>query len=415
MSLVSMLNNKRLSVSPTPPYDPLYAFVRENHIAISGSGQGMLAGLTFAAKDVFKILGSTYSNGHPEWLRTHGPDDFTSSTIVKLLDEGADLVGKTVCDELCFSISGENWNYGSPLNAHDIRRLAGGSSSGSGVATAAGYVDFALGSDCLGSVRVPASYNGVFGARPSYKRVPSDGEAPYCASMDVLGYMANSPDVFRKVSKVLLGEDSTKVEFKKLLIAKDCFDVVNPNVYKDLKPAIDHIGKHLAAVEEVVVSPEGLDKWIKVFQLVQGYEVWESYGGWISKYRPRLSRGPKERLEWVSTITRKQYKEAFARKEEISQQIRELVSTDGILCLPTAASIAPLRSSPLEEINATRLLSTYLLCISPLSGIPQFTLPMILSEGVPLGLSLFGAFGSDLALAEFSATVVESFLNKDKA
>ena len=79
---VSMLNNKRLSVSPTPPYDPLYAFVRENHIAISGSGQGMLAGLTFAAKDVFKILGSTYSNGHPEWLRTHGPDDFTSSTIV---------------------------------------------------------------------------------------------------------------------------------------------------------------------------------------------------------------------------------------------------------------------------------------------------------------------------------------------
>jgi amidase len=233
--------------------------------------------------------------------------------------------------------------------------------------------------------------------------------------MDVLGYMANSPDVFRKVSKVLLGEDSTKVEFKKLLIAKDCFDVVNPNVYKDLKPAIDHIGKHLAAVEEVVVSPEGLDKWIKVFQLVQGYEVWESYGGWISKYRPRLSRGPKERLEWVSTITRKQYKEAFARKEEISQQIRELVSTDGILCLPTAASIAPLRSSPLEEINATRLLSTYLLCISPLSGIPQFTLPMILSEGVPLGLSLFGAFGSDLALAEFSATVVESFLNKDKA
>lgn len=406
---INMLNAQRLSVSPVPPYDPLQAFVRDNHIALSGSGQGSLAGLTFAAKDVFKILGSAYGNGHPEWLRTHDPDDFTASTILRLLDEGADLVGKTVCDELCFSISGENWNYGSPINPHDPRRFAGGSSSGSGAATAGGLVDFALGSDCLGSVRVPASYNGVFGARPSYKRVPSDGEAPYCASMDVLGYMCSTPAIFRLVSRVLLGEDTTKVEFNKLLIAKDCFDAINPIVYKELKPAIDHIGKHLPSVEEVVISPEGLDKWIKVFQIVQGYEVWESYGGWVSKYRPRLSRGPKERLEWVSTITRKQYKEAYAQKEEISQHIRNLLSSGGILCLPTAASVAPLRSSALDEINTTRLQSSYLLCISPLSGVPQFTLPMVFSDGVPLGLSLISAFGADMALAEFSASVVESY------
>lgn len=409
MTPTKMLNNPRLTVTPNPPYDALQAFVRENHIAVSGSGHGPLTGLTFAAKDVFKILGSTVGNGHPEWLRTHGPDEFTASTIVRLLEAGADLVGKTVCDELCFSISGENWNYGSPLNPHDPRRFTGGSSAGSGAAVAGGYADFSLGSDCLGSVRVPASYNGVFGVRPTYKRVPSDGEAPYCASMDVFGYMASTPDVFRRVSEVMLGEDKNTTPLTRLKIAKDCFDAVDPKVYAELKPAIDHIASYMESTEEVILSEEGLDQWIKVFQHVQGYEVWESYGGWIDKYRPRLSRGPKERLAWASTITRQQYQEALVRKAEISDRIREVVGSGGVLCLPTAASVAPLRSAPIEDINATRLQSTYLLCVSPLSGIPQITLPMVFSEDMPLGLSLLSSVDTDLALARLSATVVESY------
>ena len=185
MNSNNMLNNKKLSVSSTPPYDALQSFVRENHIALQGSGEGSLEGLVFGVKDVFKILGSTWGNGHPEWLRTSNPDEFTSPMITKLLEDGADLVGKTICDELCFSISGENWNYGCPINPHDARRLTGGSSSGSAAATAGGLVDFALGSDCLGSVRVPASYNGVLGMRPTYQRVPNDGEVKYCDSMEV--------------------------------------------------------------------------------------------------------------------------------------------------------------------------------------------------------------------------------------
>lgn len=130
----NLLDNKRLSVSPEPPYDVLQSFVRANHIALEGTAEGPLSDLVFAAKDVFKIVGSTWGNGHPEWLRNSPPDEFTSSTIVSLLNAGADLVGKTVCDELCFSISGENWHYGNPINPHDPRRLTGGSSSGSGAA-----------------------------------------------------------------------------------------------------------------------------------------------------------------------------------------------------------------------------------------------------------------------------------------
>lgn len=401
MSENTLLNNERLSVAATPPYDPLQSFVRENHIALEGSGKGKLANLTFAAKDVFAIQGSTYANGHPKWLETHEPDTFTASAITKLLESGADLVGKTVCDELCFSISGENWHYGSPLNPHDVRRYAGGSSSGTAAATAGGLVDFAIGSDCLGSVRVPAAYNGVFGMRPTYERVANDGEAPYCASMDVLGYVAKDVDVFVKISEVLLGEDKREVEFKRLYIARDCFDTVDPEVRDALMPVVDQACRNLEQSKEVDVASDGLESWVEVFRYVQGYEVWQSYGGWINKYRPFINRGPKERLEWAAQISHQEYAKAEAKRQELIAYFRDFLADDTVLVLPTAASIAPLRTASLEEINRTRSQSSSLLCISPLTGAPQVTVPFATLQGMPLGLSFISAVGTDMELVRF--------------
>lgn len=408
MPITTMLNNPRLDVSPDAPYDPLQAFVRENHIALQGSGVGPLAGLKFAIKDVWKVLGSTCGNGHPEWLRTHAPDEFTSSIVTKLLNAGGDLVGKTVCDELCFSISGENWNYGSPINPHDPRRYTGGSSCGS-AAAAGGLVDFSLGSDCLGSVRVPAGYNGLLALRPTFGRVPGDGEAPYCASMDVVGFMSASPDTFERLAPVMLEEDEVPADFKRLVIAEDCFRAVNADVAEALQPAVDHMARYFDQVETVTVSPEGLAEWIDVFRIIQGYQVWESYGGWIRKYRPRLSRGPKERLEWASTITLQQFNEATAKRRDICARIDEVLPAGSVMVLPTAASVAPLRTASLEEISATRLQSTNLLCISPLTGVPQLQLPMIKQHEVPLGISLLSPKGTDLALCRLGAKMVREF------
>ena len=410
----NMLNNKKLSVSEEPPYDVLQAFVRENHIAINGSGEGPLMGMVFAAKDVFKILGSTVGNGHPEWLRTHEPDDFTSSIILQLLEAGADLVGKTIADELCYSISGENWNYGAPINPHDPRRYTGGSSSGSAAATAGGLVDFALGSDCLGSVRVPAAYNGILGMRPTFHRVPSDGEVPYCESFDMPGFMAASPEIFRKVAEVLLGTDEKLERVKRLVIAKDCFEAVNQNVAEALKPAVDYLKENMDEVKEVIVSKEGLKEWAEIFRVIQGYEVWKSYGGWVRKYQPHLNRGPKERLEWASTVTMKEYKEAYAKRKGIMEQVGELVADGGVICLPTAASVAPLRTASLEEINATRLQSTHLTCISPLTETPQINLPMVSQYDVPLGLGIIGEWGTDRAMVDFAANMVLNFKKEKK-
>jgi amidase len=405
----TLLNNPRLSVSSNPPYDALQAFVRDNHIALEGSKEGSLKDYVFAAKDVFMIKGSTVGNGHPDWLSTHGPDPFTSSAITTLLDVGADLVGKTICDELCYSISGENWHYGSPINPHDVRRFTGGSSSGSGAATAGGLVDFALGSDCLGSVRMPASYNGLLGMRPTYQRIANDGEAPYCISMDVLGYVANDPDVFTEVSKVLLKEDQEKTTFKSLYVATDCFDTVDADVKEALLPAVEFIKTQLDNTKDVVVAPEGLASWIDTFKHVQGYEVWESYGGFVNQYSPRLSRGPKERLEWASTVTLSQYRKGLKEKKIIEDNFATFLPKDSILVLPTGANIAPLRTASLDNINHERFQSSSLLCISPLTGTPQITVPLIKHHDVPLGLTLIGAKGTDMELVRFAAKLVKAF------
>ncbi|MGI9378786.1 MAG: amidase family protein, partial [Methyloligellaceae bacterium] len=142
--------------------DKIGAMVAHGPDYISGKENGSLSGLTFAVKDLFDIAGYPTGGGSPEWLASHDPADQTSPLVTALLDAGADCIGKTVCDELFYSFVGVNVHYGTPININSPGRVPGGSSSGSSAATAAGLCDFAIGSDTGGSVRIPASFCGVF-------------------------------------------------------------------------------------------------------------------------------------------------------------------------------------------------------------------------------------------------------------
>lgn len=404
-----MLDNKKLTVSEHPPYDALQAFMRDNHIALAGLDEGPLAGLTFGIKDVFEIQGSTYSNGHPKWLRVNEPADFTASIVTNLLESGADLVGKTVCDELMFSLSGENWHYGSPINPHDPRRYCGGSSSGTVAAAAGGLVDFAVGTDCLGSIRVPPSYTGIIGIRASIGRIPMDGQAPYSASLDSTGFVAEDPKIFQKVSDVLLGEDEVETNFTTLFIPEDSFNSVNEDIKEALDPALEYIKGFFDEVVYGNISDIGLEDWVSILQTIQQYEVWENYGGFVRKYRPQLSEGPGSRLEQSSRITLAEYRAALEKREQIIERINEVIDENTVMCLPSAASVAPLRSSTEDEINATRLQTSKLLCVSPLSGNPQISLPLAEHDQAPLGISLLSTKNSDQALVRQAMKIVKTF------
>ena len=171
---------------------------------INGAAAGPLEGLACVVKDMFDIAGEVAGAGNPAWLADHAPAATNADVITRVLDAGASITGKTICDEFFYSILGANAHYGTPVNPRTPNRLPGGSSSGSATAVASGAADFALGSDTGGSVRIPAMVNGIYGIRPTHGRVGLRGVLPLAKTFDTVGWFAASAGLLRKIAPVLL-------------------------------------------------------------------------------------------------------------------------------------------------------------------------------------------------------------------
>src|SRR5438874_12092609 len=168
------------------------------------TGSGSLDGLCFAVKDVIDVAGCKTGCGNPTWRDSHPTAVAHAVCVEQLLRAGASCVGKAICDELAFSLLGENYFDGTPLNPRAPDRVPGGSSSGSASAVACDLVEFALGTDTAGSTRVPASNCGIWGFRPSHDFVSVAGVTPLAPSFDTVSVLAQSADVLEKVGLVLL-------------------------------------------------------------------------------------------------------------------------------------------------------------------------------------------------------------------
>jgi amidase len=376
------------NAGPLPFADPIGAFCQDNHVALAGAPRGPLAGGTFAAKDVFHIAGARTGFGHPAWLRTHDPATVTATAVQRLLDAGARMVGKTQTDEFAYSLTGENVHYGTPINVRAPDRIPGGSSSGSAAAVAAGIVDFALGTDCGGSVRLPASYCGILGVRPTVGRVSLDGVIPFGPPFDVVGWFARDSELLERVGQVLLDDPASPPT-----------PLVEPRVADALAPAVAAIARHLGPPASISVSPEGLTVWFETFRVLQAASVWSNLGDWITRTKPELGPGVKERFEWAARVNAEDVAAAAARHLAIRGRLDELLVPGDVLCLPTSPRVAPLKRTPVDDLEIRyRHQAMHLLCIAGLGGLPQVTLPMAELDGLPLGLSLVGARGADLSL-----------------
>ena len=224
-----------MSVAAVFERDTLGAFCRHTHAEVPGAASGPLAGLTCGIKDLYHIAGTRTGFGHPVWLETHAVQTVTASAVTRLTEAGASVIGKTHCDELCYSLNGINKHYGTPVNVDAPGRIPGGSSSGSAAAVAGGLVDFALGSDTGGSVRVPASYCGIFGMRPTHGAVPLDGAIAFAPSYDAAGWFARDARLLERVGQVLLGETRVAPPAETLLIASDAFEHADPAAAQALR------------------------------------------------------------------------------------------------------------------------------------------------------------------------------------
>jgi amidase len=360
-----------------------------------------------AVKDIFDVAGHRTGFGNPDWLGTHPPAAETAEAVRQLLDAGADMVGRTLTDELAYSLSGENMHYGTPVNTACPERVPGGSSSGSAAATAAGLVDFAVGTDCGGSVRIPASYCGVLGIRPTLGRVSLRGVTPFAASFDVAGWFSRDPDILRRVGSVLLGNGSEPAAPQRLLVVKDAFALVDRKVAEALAGAVEMVGGCFARVEETTVSPAGLDKWMHIFRVVQGSEIWANLGAWVEATRPRIAPAIAERLAWAAQLDAEEVAAKKAEHAAVRARLDGLIGETDVLCLPTSPRIAPLRGTEQHELEVVyRYQAMSLLCIAGLGGLPQISLPLATLEGCPLGLSLVGRRGADEQLLELAGRVM---------
>jgi amidase len=386
--------------------DRLGAFCRDTHVEMTGASHGPLVGLTFAVKDIYDIIGHRTGFGSPDWLRTHGPAARTASVIQRLLDAGAHLVGKTHTDELTWSLTGENAHYGTPVNVNAPGRIPGGSSSGSASAVAAAVVDFAVGSDTGGSVRLPASFCGSLGMRPTHGRIPVDGVCPLAPSFDTCGWFARDAGVFERVGRTLLCDDAPAPPPARLLIAQDAMEVVGETVARALRPALDKVAALVGMPEPVAVGDEPLTRWMDYFRFLQGAEAWAAHGAWITREKPALGPGVKERFAWAPTVAPADITRAGTRREEIARRMAEMLGGRTVLALPSAPGIALLRNSPPKVLDELRARALPILCIAGLARLPQISLPLAQLDGCPLGLSLIAARGNDTLLLELAGKLM---------
>jgi amidase len=386
--------------------DRLGAFCRDTHVEMTGASHGPLVGLTFAVKDIYDVAGHRTGFGSPDWLRTHEPAATTAPVVQRLLDAGARLVGKTHTDELTWSLTGENAHYGTPVNVNAPGRIPGGSSSGSASAVAAAVVDFAVGSDTGGSVRLPASFCGILGMRPTHGRIPLDGVCPLAPSFDTCGWFARDAGVFQRVGRTLLYDDAPAPPPARLLIAQDALEVARETVAHALRSALDKVAALVGMSEPVTVGDEPLVLWMDYFRFLQGAEAWTCHGEWIRREKPVLGPGVKERFAWAPTVAPADITRAGTRREEIARRMAEMLGGRTVLALPSAPSIALLRNSPPKVLDDLRARALPILCIAGLARLPQVSLPLAQLDGCPLGLSLIAARGNDTLLLELAGKLM---------
>jgi amidase len=384
------------------------AFVPGPRLMLPPIGSGRLSGLSFAVKDLFDVAGTVTTYGNPDWASTHPPARATAPVVSTLLQAGARLVGKTKTMELAYGLTGENIWQGTPVNPRDSTRFPGGSSCGSAAAVAGGQADFALGSDTGGSVRIPASYCGLFGIRPTFGAVSLAGACSLAPSFDTCGWLARSASVLAGVGDVLLPGGRQGVDGP-LLRVEEAWVNAQPDVADALRPALEKLEQLWGRAIGVRLAPEGTDSVFDHFRTAQAEEVWATLGGWIEAVKPRFGPGIAERFAAAKATDAAVAASGRAFRRLFQARVRPLLAGGAVLIYPTSPCPAPLLTASAQEQGAIRQATIGVTAIAGFCGLPEVTLPAAVVGGAPVGLSLVAAASHDrglLSLACDAASVL---------
>jgi len=389
--------------------DEIGAFMPGPRVIRPPLAQGKLSGRSFAAKDLFDVAGAVTSYGNPDWARTHPEAVATAPIVLSLLLAGARLVGKTKTVELAYGLTGENIWYGTPTNPCAPDRFPGGSSCGSAAAVAAEQVDFALGSDTGGSVRIPASYCGLFGIRPTQGAISLAGARPLAPSLDTPGWFARAAGLFSDIGEVLLPQGAARLGGP-LLKPEGAWIGAQPDVADALRPALEKLEARFGRALGVQLVPEGLAALFEHFRCVQAEEAWACLGDWVAATHPRFGPGISERFISAKAMDPARAAAGRAFRRTLQARALPLLAGGAVLVMPTSPCPAPLLTASLLHQDAVRAATIGVTAIAGFCGAPEVTLPVATVDGAPVGLSLVAAPGSDralLALAREAAALLD--------
>jgi amidase len=383
---------------------------------LSPTDAGSLDGLRFAVKDTIDVAGFKTGCGNPTWRDSHPAAVVHAVCVEQLLHAGARCVGKTISDELAFSLVGENHFYGTPLNAHAPDRVPGGSSNGSASAVACGLVDFALGTDTGGSTRVPASNCGIWGLRPSHDFISVAGVNPLAPSFDTVGVLARSADVLAKVGLVLLAAPVSASKLTKIHLIREAFALADTEVQEALSEPKRRLREIFgdvvreSSLQELVRDDPGhcFTPWADTFCVIQWAEIRNSLGAWMATAKAEFGPEITASFQLANELDHRRVAEAVQRREQYFRSLHEFLGPNDLLCIPTTPALAPLKDDPPSRSSSgsgyyPRTLS--LTSVAGMGRLPQVSLPMADAGGVPVGLSLLARHGQDSFLLQVAETI----------
>ena len=365
---------------------------------IKGNPAGPLRGTRVAVKDLFAIRGHAVGAGNPVYLSSAVREERTAPVVRGLAAAGADIVGIAQCDEFAFSIAGVNEHYGIAPNPAAPGHLAGGSSSGPAAAVALGQADLGLGTDTAGSIRVPASYCGLWGLRITHGLADMTGVIPLAPSFDALGLLARDPDVLDRALPVI-APDSEGAPIRRLLLVPALMRRMPEHVLRPVRESIETLARIIAADVDVVELEEDVaHEWYAAFRTVQHAEAWACHGVFIQAHPGALASDVEERFLAGRALEQAQVDAARATVAQAAAVIHSWTPSGSALALPATSGPSPRRDTPNDEFGFTRQTTLELAFLASIAGLPALTAPLAKVGRLPVGITIAAARGHDRSL-----------------
>lgn len=368
---------------------------------VSGAARGPLAGQTVAVKDLFAVAGQRVGVGSRAYLADAAPEAVTAPAVQDLLDAGADVLGIAQTDQFAYSIEGVNADYGAPPNPAVPGGIPGGSSSGPASAVALRQVSIGVGSDTAGSIRVPASYQGLWGLRTTHGAVSLRGVVPLAPRYDTVGWLTRDGHTMRAVATVGLAASPAGVPRDRALGGRvvTCagLDATATEPARTAVAAV--VSLAMGDGRAVGVDLPDPREMFEAFRVTQSAEAWREHGEWVQAHPGALGPDIEERFSWARAVTRQQEAGGLERVSRLAARIDAALGDD-VLALPSAASAAPRIGERADVLMSLREATLGMTSVAGLTGRPALSVPLASTESGPVGVCLVGPRGSDLALID---------------